>query len=165
MELLRSSILGKEFVNHRKSTHKDQRLQFSNRVRSEGIGNVPVVVDSVDQELANGLATVVSMRQRMFGQQLVLHVDSTVEDVLMEVKMLLIKNNAEHLLPKRFVLGLEDGTFPRLSKDLGSLYKTHKNKDDKILYFLLSQEQTMTGYIMSIIKYLSQTVLALFKNN
>jgi hypothetical protein len=56
MEMLRSSILGKEFVNYRKSTVKDTRVQFSHKVRSQGMGNIPIVVDSVDKELTEALA-------------------------------------------------------------------------------------------------------------
>ena len=55
-------------------------------------------------------------------------------------------------------IGLEDGTIPDMNIDLGTLYKKNRNKDDKILYVLLTQEKTMYGYIMSIIRYLGENI-------
>ena len=163
MEMLRSSILGREFVNYRKSTVKDVRLQFSHKVRSQGIGNIPIVVDSVDKELTEAIGERKN-RYSMYGKELVFHMDCTVGDVMKEIKIILVEKEKEHLWKETgLVLGLEDGTILQPSEELGGLYKKHRNKDDKILYLLLTREQTMYGYIMSILKYLGETIVGWFR--
>jgi hypothetical protein len=158
MNLLQSSILGMEFVNYRKSTSKSSRLQFSHQVRGEGIGNVPIVVDSVDKELTEALSYNYG-RYKMYGREMVFHMDSQVASVLKEVEDFLIEIGKESLINQHsLVLGLEDGSIAQQQTDLGTLYKAHKNKQDHILYLLLTRETTMYGYILSIIHYLGNTI-------
>lgn len=159
--MLRSSILGKDFVNYRKNTDRDTRSRFSNNVRSKGIGYIPIVVDSVDYELSLALATKdeTFTRYIKYGFELMIHMDMTVADLLKEIKIELVKKDYEY---GYLSIGLEDGTIPELSMDLGFLYKKHRNKDDKILYVLLTQEKTVYGYIMSIIRYLANNIKTFF---
>lgn len=159
--MLKSSILGREFVNYRKNTDKDTRSRFSNNVRSKGIGYIPIVVDSVDPELSLGLATKDEMFTRYikYGFELMIHMDMTVADLLKEIKIELVKKDYEY---GYLSIGLEDGTIPDMSTELGILYKQHRNKDDKILYVLLTQEKTVYGYIMSIIRYLANNIKTFF---
>lgn len=164
MELLRSSILGKEFVNYRKTTMKHSRLRFSESVRNQGIGNVPIVIDSVEKDLSELLCEKEAFRrERRYGVEMVFHMDKNLNDVMKEIKILLMKRDKEELLTQNLVLGLEDGVIPQLSTELGQLYKKHRNKDDKILYLLLSRQKTMYGYIMSIIKYLTESIFSFFE--
>ncbi len=159
MDLLRSSIMGKEFVNYRKSTVKEDRVRFSKKVRCAGIGNIPIVIDSVDADLSNALSEK-SGRYMKHGVEMVFHMDATVPDVLKEVKIHLMQKDHEQMIKDTdLTLGLEDGTFPDGKKNLGELYKEHRNRDDKILYFLLSKEQSMYAYIMSILAYLKESLL------
>lgn len=160
--MLRSSIMGREFVNYRKSTVRDTRLQFSHKVRSQGIGNIPIVVDSVDKELTEAIGEK-RHRQSIYGKELVFHMDCKVGDVLKEIKIMLVEKEKENLWKETgLVLGLEDGTILQQTEALGGLYKKHRNNDDKILYLLLTREQTMYGYIVSILKYLGEAVISLF---
>ena len=155
MELLQSSIIGKEFINYRKWTMKERRLQFSHATRVQGIGNVPIVVDSVDDEITNALSEKRTSRHKTYGYELVMHMDATLEDVLRDIKIVLLQKNKEDLFKKRdLTIGLEDGSIPSRDTTVGTLYKNYKNKDDKILYLLLSREDTVYGYIVSIIKYI-----------
>lgn len=158
MDMLRSSIIGKEFVNYRKTTLKHKRLQFSERVRREGIGNVPIVVDSVDPNITEILC-VKENRMTTYGKELVLHMDRKVSDVLREVKIMLIAADREDIAGVK--LGLEDGTVLENDTDLGTIYKKHKNAEDKILYLLITREDTMYDYILSIIKYLWNNITTL----
>lgn len=154
--MLRSSILGKEFINYRKNTDKDQRSNFSGNVRSRGLGNVPVVVDSVEKELSDLLATKDEKYPRniKYGLEVIINMENKMSELLKIVKIELLKKDYE---VNNLVLGLEDGSLIDLDIDIGTVYKQHRNKDDKILYVLVTNEKTMYGYILSIIKYLANS--------
>lgn len=154
--MLRSSILGKEFINYRKNTDKDQRSNFSGNVRSRGLGNVPVVVDSVEKELSDLLATKDEKYPRniKYGLEVIINMENKMSELLKIVKIELLKKDYE---VNNLVLGLEDGSLIDLDIDIGTVYKHHRNKDDKILYVLVTNEKTMYGYILSIIKYLANS--------
>ena len=159
--MLRSSILGQEFINYRKNNDTHTRTRFSESVRSKGIGYVPIVVDSVDPELSKALATYDKTFSRYikYGFEIMMHMDETVIDLIKEIKIDLIKKDYDY---RYLSIGLEDGTIPDMNIDLGTLYKKNRNKDDKILYVLLTQEKTMYGYIMSIIRYLTNNIKSFF---
>lgn len=163
MEMLRSSIIGREFVNYRKSTMKTDRIRFSNKVRSQGLGNVPIVIDSVDSSLGQMLSSKEG-RERNYGIELVMHMDKTISDVLKEVKIIVLQKDMEEMfVDSTLIIGLEDGSIPELTTDLGTIYKKHRNNDDKILYLLLTKEKSTYGYIMSIIRYLTRNVIDVWK--
>ena len=88
-----------------------------------------------------------------------IHMDLTVADLIKEIKIELVKKDYEYGF---LSIGLEDGTIPDASLELGVLYKKHRNIDDKILYVLLTQEKTMYGYVMSIIRYLTNNLKSFF---
>jgi hypothetical protein len=158
MELLRSSIIGKEFINYRKTTMKETRLNFSHKVRAKGIGNIPIVIDSVDKQLSDVLCEV-NGRYKTYGKEIILHMDQTIKDVLKEIKIILLKKDYENILKNdNIVLGLEDGSIIHEDMTLGDLYKKYRNKDDKILYLLVSKETTVFGFILSIIQYLKDII-------
>ncbi len=157
MELLSSSIIGKEFVNYRKNTMTVDRQQFSNKVRYEGLGNIPIVIDSVDKELSEALGHYSYRNQSKFGREVVKHMDEPLSSVMRDVKIILIQRDKENLIPN-LVLGLENGTIPDQESELGKLYKAHRNTDDKILYLMLTKEQGVYGYVMSIIRYLGESI-------
>ena len=158
--MLRSSILGQEFINYRKNNDTHTRTRFSESVRSKGIGYVPIVVDSVDPELSKALATYDKTFSRYikYGFEIMMHMDETVIDLIKEIKIDLIKKDYKDYDYRYLSIGLEDGTIPDMNIELGTLYKKNRNKDDKILYVLLTQEKTMYGYIMSIIRYLGENI-------
>lgn len=159
--MFQSSIMGNEFINFRKQTPRSERAQFSYRVRSQGMGKIPVVVDSVDSTLALLLSEMepgrTSERCRQYGKQMVFHMDDTINDVITETKIVLVKKNSEHLLTK-IRIGLENGELLDLSRNLGELYKKYKNTEDKILYLLVTQQETMYEYIISILKYIALSI-------
>ena len=146
-----------EFVNYRKWSLREQRLHFSERVRREGLGKIPIVVDSVDADLTDVLCGYIKPRHKEYGYKLVMHMDATVEDVLREVYTLLIQKGEVLLMDKyKLSLGLEDGTIPDVNMNLGVLYKEHRNKDDKILYLLLTKEVSVYKYVLSILRYIKR---------
>ena len=159
--MLKSSIMGKEFVNYRKNTDKMQRNSFSGKVRTKGMGYVPIVVDSVDQKLSNALASRDPNYPRniKYGFEVIIHMDKKMLELLKEIKIELLKKDYEGI---DLVLGLEDGSLVDLNKEIGEVYKQYRNPDDKILYILVTKEQTMYGYILSIIKYLTNSVTNYF---
>lgn len=160
--MLQSSIMGQEFVNYRKNTDKHERNNFSGKVRTRGMGFIPIVVDSVDFDLSNALALKDPDHPRniRYGFEIIMHMDKKMLDVLKEIKIELLKNDYNI---GDLVLGLEDGSLVDLEMDVGEVYKKYRNKDDKILYILVTKEQTMYGYILSIIKYLTSQVTSFIK--
>lgn len=159
--MLKSSILGQDFVNYRKTTDKQQRTQFSNRVRSQGIGYIPIIVDSVNTTLSKALAKTDENNPRYirYGFEIMIHMDLKVVDLIKEIKIELLRKDYNY---DNLSIGLEDGTIPDTNIDLGTLYKKHRNKDDKILYVLLTQETSMYWYILSIIKHLTNNIKNIF---
>lgn len=159
--MLKSSILGQDFVNYRKTTDKQQRTQFSNQVRSQGIGYIPIIVDSVNTTLSKALAKTDENNPRYirYGFEIMIHMDLKVVDLIKEIKIELLRKDYNY---DNLSIGLEDGTIPDTNIDLGTLYKKHRNKDDKILYVLLTQETSMYWYILSIIKYLTDNIKNIF---
>lgn len=158
MELLRSSLIGQEFVNYRKNTVRDTRLTFSTKIRGQGIGNVPIVIDSVDSDIADTLSErISSSRYKKYGKELIFHMDGTIEDVLKHIKIIMLQKGYTEV--DKLKIGLEEGLFPQLDDKIGDIYKKHRNKDDRILYLLLSKEESMYGYIMSILRYLKKMIL------
>ena len=159
--MLKSSILGKEFVNYRKLTNEDERITFSDKIRKKGVGNIPVVIDSVEKDLSLLLAKhdPIFPRNIRFGFELDLHMDIKVYQLIDIIKNEM-KNKIDIIKPTFtldytfFSLGLEDGTIIDNNEEVGTIYKKHRNKDDKILYILITKENTILGYIKSIIKYL-----------
>ena len=163
MELLRSSIIGKEFVNYRKTTLKDQRNYFSHNVRVQGLGNVPIVVDSVDKELSTALSEKHGFRNVTYGREFVFHMDCFLSDVLKEVKIYLIEKDLERIVKSNnLILGLENGDLPDLNTKIGDLYKQHRNQEDKILYLLLTKETSVYNYLISLLKFLGDSIAQLF---
>jgi hypothetical protein len=159
--MLKSSILGQDFVNYRKTTDKQQRTQFSSRVRSQGIGYIPIIVDSVNTTLSKALAKTDENNPRYirYGFEIMIHMDLKVVDLIKEIKIELLRKDYNY---DNLSIGLEDGTIPDTNIDLGTLYKKHRNKDDKILYVLLTQETSMYWYILSIVKYLTDNIKNIF---
>jgi len=159
--MLKSSILGKDFVNYRKITNENERVNFSNKIRKEGVGNIPIVIDSVDKELTLLLAKhdPVFSRNIRYGFEVVLHMDQTIDDLITIIKeemnkkkdIVKINGSIDFL---NISLGLEDGNIINIKDDLGTIYKKYRNPDDKILYILITKESSIYGYIMSIIRYL-----------
>lgn len=156
-ELLRSSLYGMDFVNYRKSTNEYQRQKFSNKVRSKGIGQVPIVVDSVDNELSLALAktNIVSKSTyndytKRYGKEYIVNMDLIVKDFLCQITTDLKITKSE----KNIKMGLENGEILNANMTLGDIYKKFRNKSDNILYILITSETTMYSYILSILRYL-----------
>ena len=151
MSFLASSIFGHEFVNYRKNVTASNRLVFSHNVRHNLPGMIPVVIDSVDQNLSLALSNCdTSMPEKMWkhGKEYTMSINTTVDEVLKEI------NANIKVIGKKLVLGLEDGSLLQENESLGKIYKKNKNNKDLILYLLLTQETTIYGYILSILRYL-----------
>jgi len=159
MELLRSSIYGQEYINYRKYTEKNDRINFSKKIRSKGNDLIPIVIGTVDQELY-------FLFPDNRGTELTLHKDNTIYDILNEIKIIIIQKYIEtressyeeaisFLSKYNFVLCPEDASiiFDN-NMILSLLYKKYKNSDDNIFYILLSKENSLYNFILSIIKFL-----------
>lgn len=155
---LSSSIFGKDFINYRKHNSSHVRNNFSDSIRNQNNGFIPIIVDSVDQKLSALLSGCdikhTSQRRWTYGLELSLHLESTIEDILTQIQTIL--SNIGYILDKDtfYKIGLENGNFVEKDDKIGVLYKTNKNPKDKILYLVLTTESTKYGYLLSIFKYL-----------
>jgi hypothetical protein len=156
-ELLRSSLYGMDFVNYRKNTKEYERQKFSNKVRSKGIGQIPIVVDSVDKELSLALAktNIFSLSTyndytKRYGKEYIVNMDLHVKDFLYQITTDLKITKSEKIIK----MGLETGEILDANRNLGDIYKKFRNKSDNILYILITSETTMYSYILSVLRYL-----------
>jgi hypothetical protein len=147
--LLQSSLYGHDFVKYRQNNSQKEREIFSHSVRTKGIGELPVVIDSVDQSVSERLAGSDTKRFNQNGKEFRFHTDLLIEDILFEIKHRLKMDDT-----KVIKLGLENGKILDNKDVLGDLFKKHKNQSDNILYLLITQETTMYGYIMSLLRYI-----------
>ena len=170
---LRSSILGKEFINYRKYNGHDSK-KFGSRIREQGIGHVPVVIDSVDEKLSLLLSNCdtenISRRHWKYGGEFSFYMDNTINDILNQITNLIHERNHEDLVKKKYQFSLENTTIiTNMNDTIGNIYKQHKNKKDNVLYILISPEITLYEHLLSIFNYLfgSITFTSFFesKNN
>ena len=163
--LLKSSILGKEFINYKKNTTELDRVRFRKRTRN---GQIPIVIDSIDKDIGEilscketGICNGVFTRYRTYGIELIFEKDKQIKDVLKEIKILFLKKNREDLV-NSINVGSEGGDIIDSEMKISDAYDKYMNKDDKILYLLLTKEKTMYEYIMSIIRYMKTELFKIF---
>lgn len=149
MELLKSSILGKEFINYRRNTDKFDRLRFSKTVRSKEIGMIPIVIDSVDIEISNLIS--VNKRYRRHGKEVSYHYTQCIGDILNDMIEIL---KTQYPYINKYNFRLEDGTLLEEKVILEDIYMKYRKEDDKILYLLLTKEKTLYEYFLSIFNYI-----------
>lgn len=155
MELLRSSIFGKEFINYRKHTTETERRRFYKDAM--GYNKIPIVIDSVDiefMEIFRKKFFINGNRVVTHGLKLEMDLKSEIRDVMKEIKIELVKANKEYLFTENDIkLGLENGDIVNNENEsVCELYKRYNNKNDKILYLLVTREKSMYNYIMSILR-------------
>jgi hypothetical protein len=153
-----NSIMGQEFINYRKNTDSRQREMYSSKIRNQGVGNVPIVIDSLDRDISlllSGTDVInTSRRDWRYGGEFVFYLDTTIEDILNEIMIMLNSRGYINTDNQPFRLGLEDGTLLNLNDTVGNLYNKHRNHKDRILYLVLTKETSVYNYILSIFKYL-----------
>ena len=154
MSYLASSIFGKEFINYRKNNAHYERTRFSSKIRNQGIGLVPIVVDSVENDLSLILGGKSEGRNKKYGKEYILHMDIKTNDFLTMVTNDINNVEKDFLKGKKIKMGIEEGTLIEMETTIGDIYKKYKNKKDNILYILITQETTVYGYILSILRYL-----------
>jgi hypothetical protein len=150
---LYASIYGREYVNYRKQRSYTRRKQFHNSTKRKSQYLIPIVVDSVDEELSLKLSgeydkkDITSRRNLEYGKEFTISMDASSQDLI---------NLLQDIIPGNInlKLALEDGTFLNKTDNLGNIYKNHKNKEDGILYILITKETSLYSYLLSIIKYL-----------
>lgn len=157
MKSLRESIRNSDFVNYRKQTLYNDRIKFSKSVRSKGVGEVPVVIDTVDNKYVNFIKPPIEM---------VVHLDNTVSQVLGQVKVIVLERQLKSGIinpsSDNMRLGFENGDISEPDTKIGDIYRIMRNEDDKILYLLLTEQRSVYDYIISIINYIYNNVYDYF---
>jgi len=148
--ILQSSLYGMDFIKYRKNNSQQERKQFSNTVRTKGIGEIPIVIDSVDMQLSQLLAGADATRFKRNGKEFHFHQDLIIDEIILEIRSRIKLDNISYKILK---LGLENGKILEGKDILGDLYKKFKNQDDNILYLLLTQETTMYSYILTLLRF------------
>lgn len=145
--MLQSSLYGHEFVRYKKNNTANERKNFSNNVKINGLSEVPIVIDSVNTNMSELLAGKNAKRFHRNGKEFHFHIDLLIEDIILEIKS---RIKSEEIIK----LGLENGKILDSKDRLGDIYKKFKNQEDDILYLLVTQETTMYGYIISLLRYI-----------
>lgn len=143
--LLASSLYGNDFIKYRLNNNVTQRNRFSNNIINRYVNEVPIIVDSIDSELQ--IADKIGFKEKS-GKEYHFNKNIIIEDILLEVSKKLKLSDGKVLK-----IGLDNGKVLNNTDVIGELYIKYKNQDDNILYLLLTQETTIYGYIMSLIKY------------
>lgn len=179
----KSSILGQEFINYRKYRPYMERSVFSRKTRLKGDGLIPVVVDSIDTEISLYLGGYDGVsRYKKYGREYVIKMDLTVNEFTEKITQDLAEQSSdpnqssdpkqaskpkqalasasrmslkEKIKGKKIRVCLEDSTVLNGTEKMGDIYKKYKNGRDNILYILVTTEQTIYGYIISILRYLN----------
>jgi hypothetical protein len=144
---LQSSLYGHEFVRYRKNNPSNIRKNFSKKIKGKDIGELPIVIDSVNEEISKSLAGPSAARYNRNGMEYHFHSDIIVDDIIRDVK-LRIKSD------KLLKLGLENGKILEGKDILGDIYKKYKDQNDDILYLLVTEEKSVYNYILSLLKYI-----------
>ncbi len=152
--MMKSIILNNEFINYKINTDIDERIIFSKKVRSKGIGHIPIIIDSIDPNISQ----ILIQRDKRFlkyGIEVVINIESTIIELLQQVKIEIIKRDTNLLVNINSLrLGLENGELLNNNDNLNTIYKNYKDNDDNILYLLLTQEESLYGYLSSIFNYI-----------
>jgi hypothetical protein len=151
-----------ESINYKKYKNESIRSNFASKIRLQGIGHIPIVIDSIDKELSTAISSKHTESTYIkYGLELSLHMDNTISDIINIIKEKMIENNTNIL----FDLYLEDNSIPiyeNSDTDLGSLYKKHRNPNDKILYILIKHKITIYQNILyninNIFSYFSKYI-------
>lgn len=156
-EFMSSSIMGHEFINYRKNTNPNQRERYSSKIRTQGIGNIPVVIDSLDRNISLALSGCdienIPRRNWRYGGEFSYYTDTSVADIIEEVNTLLELRGIKLNNGEKFSLGLENGELLNHNQKIGELYKKHRNNDN-ILYLLVTKKKSVYEYLLSIFTYI-----------
>lgn len=155
--LLASSLYGQDFIKYRLNNNITERNRFSKNIINKYTNEVPIIIDSIDPQLRpcdtnNYGFKRKSGKSEKGGKEYHFNKELTIKNILLEVQKNL---NLENDIVLK--IGLDNCQILNESDIAGEIYLKYKNKDDNILYLLLTKETTIYGYIMSLIKYVFST--------
>jgi hypothetical protein len=169
---LTSSLFGSEFVNYKRELREDIRQRFSEKVFNMNKSKkhldfdldtdvyfIPIVVDSVEEYMSTLLSDDscinLSERKRNIGKEYAIEMNKTIQNLID-----IVRNDLKIPTDKIIKFGLEDGTVVHdTSTKLETIYSCNYNKNDSILYLLLTTETTIYGYILSILSFIKSVIL------
>jgi hypothetical protein len=163
MNTLTSSLFSSEFVAYKREIRESKRKAFSDKVllhkNNEKLSFLPVIIDSVEDDIGmilNDESRVnLTSRKRRNGKEYILERSKLISEFLSELSNELQLNSYD----KKITFGLEDTSIiTNNNMTIGELYDMYYDRNDHILYLLITTEDTMFGYIKSIIKYLKKLV-------
>lgn len=139
-------------LNYKNYKSESQRNIFSSKIRCAGIDHIPIVVDSMDKNLASAISTKTpNYTFEKYGLEISLHSESTVSDLINIIKQKMIDN--DNII--QFDLYLENDIYPIYDNsiiDFCFLYKKYRNESDNILYFIIKPKISIFERFLLYIK-------------
>lgn len=117
------------------------REKFGLRVRKEGLGNIPIILTSNQDEL----------RELFYGIEVIKHCDETLNSILKEVKIMLIRENREDIINK-ISFKFENGDLVNNNDVLYDVYKKHRYTDN-ILYLSVVINRSIFSRFYNFLTY------------
>lgn len=114
-----------------------------------GIGNVPIVIDTLDEDLLEILKQD-SLNGKVYGIRKVLHMDMTVKELLNELECWIVyKKGMGYNNDWKFWLETDSKAVVNLQQTVGDVYKLNYDHNDGMLYLMLAKKRTIRGVLKS----------------
>lgn len=136
--------------NFKKENTLIKRIRFSSNIRTKGIGHVPIVIDSYNNNISELLGNndiQVEDKWRRHGISKEYHMDLFIYNVKQDIMYILDKQSS------KFVLYVEDHHCYDYEL-LGDLYKKYRDKEDNILYIEVKENKSVIEtYLRQFVYY------------
>lgn len=150
-----------QLLNFKKENKLNDRINFSSKIRNKGIGHVPVVIDSNDEEISELLGSnddQIGRKWLIHGTSKEYHMDFCIHNVLQDVIHILYKKGREDIL-NYYKLSLQVKEHNCYENELlGDLYKKYRDTDDNILYIQVVKTVGVWGTLVYYKDYILQTI-------
>ncbi len=148
---LKSSLFTqKDFLRFKIERDISERKSLSEKILSKNY--IPVVIDSLDKTVSEKLSkSAGNDGYKIHGRCCQYDKNMMSDDIILD-----LKNRLSEIIPsgKKISLGLENGDIIKNNTEIGLLYSLYKNPTDDLLYLIITFENTIYGYLLSIFKYI-----------
>lgn len=124
-----------EIFNYRNIYDIHDRINFSNKIRNKGLGNIPIVINVNDLKmyLTNNKKKTGDYRDDL-DIEIIINMDCNTTQLIDKIKEEYLDKN----INLNILLKLENDIILNKNDNLGDIYKKYRNQNDKILYIIVS---------------------------